>query len=131
MGGPVVMFLGVAVGVAVVGVIYRRLRARSLPTIPDDNFINEFRARHPINAAPEAILSERTRIARALGLAPRKLGVDQSMEFLSSRLSYLADFSVAWNDLADEAAEAREARGLGRRERAPLTVGELIEDRVT
>ena len=121
----------VAVGIAAFGVVYRRARAKSLPPISDEEFLRDFLARHPVRATSEAILTERRRIARVLGIAPARLAAEQSVELLSERLSYMADFSVAWNDLADEAAEARQAGSLGVRERPPSTIGELIEDRLT
>jgi hypothetical protein len=129
MEGPIVVLL--AVGIALLGAVYRRTRTKSLARISDEEFLRDFLARHPVRAPTDAILTERRRIARVLGIAPEKLASGQSVELLSGRLTYLADFSVAWNDLADEAAEARQAGGLGGRERPRSTIGELMEDRLT
>jgi hypothetical protein len=130
MGGAIVALFAVAVAIAALGATYRRARSKSLPTISDEEFLRHFLAQHATRAAPEAILTERRQIARTLGVAPEKLTAEQSVKSLSDRLTYLADFSVAWNDLADEAAEARQASGLGPREDPPSTIGELIEDRL-
>ena len=123
-----IVFLTIGIGVAVLGRIYSRLRASAFPSISDDEFVREFIARHPVAAAPATILKERRRIARILGIPPDRLAPGQSGEALSSRLTFLAEFSIAWNDLADDAAEAREASGLGPREPPPQTIGELLED---
>lgn len=123
----VLLLSGLVVGL---GAVYRRFRSRDLPEIPDEQFVRDFLARHPIRVAPEAILSERRHVARVLGIAPEKLAVTHTVDFLSARLSYLADFSVAWNDLADEAEEMRQEAGLERRKRPVSTLGELLEDRL-
>jgi hypothetical protein len=113
------------------GSIYRWLLSRGMPNIPDDQFVREFFSHHRVSAPPEAVIAERRRVARVLGIEPEKLGIGQTVEALSDRLSYLAEFSVAWNDLADEAREAREAAGLAMRDRPPANIGQLIEDRLS
>lgn len=114
--------------VAALGVLYRRVLTRDLPDISDREFLAELARLHPITVPPERALQARRRVARILGIAPEKLAPAQTVDFLSERLAYLGDFSVAWNDLLDEAGEAREAAGLDRRAEPPETIGELITD---
>jgi hypothetical protein len=130
MSGLTVALLALSIGVAALGAVYRRTRAKSLPSMSDDDFLSDFLNRHPVTAPPNVILAERRRVARVLGIPPERLTADQSEQLLSERLSFFVHFSVAWNDLVDEAAEARQASGLGPRARPPLTVGEVIEDRL-
>lgn len=118
----------VAVAVAALGFLYRRIRSRNLPEMSDLEFLQQLSRTHPVTAPPEAILTTRRRVARILGIAPEKLTPGQTSDFLSGRLAYLTDFSVAWNDLLDEAEEARTAAGLDQRTETPETIGELIED---
>lgn len=117
-----------AAGVAALGLLSRRLRTRDLPEVSDREFFEELIRRYPIMASPEAVSKERGRIAGILGIAPEKPTLDQTSDFLSKRLEHMADFSVAWNDLLDEASEAREAAGLNQRTEPPETIGDLIED---
>ena len=128
MDGVVIALVSIAAAVAAAGVGYRRFRARSMATVSDEQFVHDYYAHHPTDATSEAILGERNRIAKVLGLPPEKLAPQQNLRVLSERLTYLADFSVAWNDLADDAAQAREAGGLPPRQRPPLTIGEIVED---
>ena len=116
----------VAVGVAAFGVLYRRFRSGALPDVPDGQFYDDFVRQSAVPVSMETLIRLRKRVAKVLGLPPEKLAVDQTYEFLSKRIGYLAELSVAWSDLADEAAEARSETGL--EPRAPATVGELIED---
>ncbi|HJX26573.1 MAG TPA: hypothetical protein VJ885_01570 [Thermoanaerobaculia bacterium] len=94
----------------------------------DLEFLQELSRIHPIVAPPEVILLQRRRVARILGMAPEKLAPTQTMDFLSERLAYMGDFSVAWNDLLEEASEARDAARLDQRAEPPETIGELITD---
>ena len=119
-----------ALAVAALGVLYRRVRSGKLPDMSDLEFLQELSRIHPIAAPPEVILLQRRRVARILGMAPEKLVPAQTVDLLSERLAYLGDFSVAWNDLLDEAREARAAAGLDYRAQPPETIGELIEDLV-
>jgi hypothetical protein len=124
-----IWLIAIAVAVVAGGILYRRFRSRSLPPLSDEEFLRTFYKRHTATIPSAVILAERRRIAKVLGLAPEKLAPDQSVTVLSERLSYLAEFSVAWNDLADEAAEARCRNGVPSRQRPPTTIGQLIEDR--
>lgn len=117
-----------ALAVAALGVLYRRVRSRTLPDMSDLEFLQELSRTHPIAAPPEVILQQRRRIAQILGMAPEKLAPTQTVDFLSERLAYMGDFSVAWNDLLDEASESREAAGLDQRAETPSTIGELLKD---
>jgi hypothetical protein len=122
-----IVLILLALAVLLVGAVYRRLRARVIPDLSDQDFILGF----PLDLTEEAkerVLRERRRIGRVLGVPPRKLSATQSVEFLARRFGYLAEFSVAWNDLLAEAAETRAAAGLSKRELPPMTVGEMIED---
>lgn len=126
MDGKLMAMILVAVGVAAFGVLYRKLRSGALPDVPDRRFYEDFMGLSPIPVSMETLLGARRRVAKVLGLPPEKLAVDHTYEFLSKRIGYLAELSVAWNDLADEGAEARSDAGL--EPRVPSTVGELIED---
>lgn len=59
--------------VAALGVLYRRLRARDLPNVSDDEFLQAFARHHSVAVPPEAILKERRRVARTLGIPPEKM----------------------------------------------------------
>jgi hypothetical protein len=122
----IILLLGLLAAIG--GSVYRRLRAKSLLRVSDEEFISVFLARQEVSASREAILEGRRYIARVLGIPIAKLSPEHTVEFLSARFSYLAEFSVAWNDLHDEAEEARDAAGLDRREVCPTTIGELLED---
>lgn len=128
MSIPTLLLIFVAVAVAALGVLYRRVRSRDLPDISDREFFEELTRRSPIMASPEVVLQERRRVARTLGMPPEKLAPGQTVDFLSERLAYMGDFSVAWNDLLDEASESRAAAGLDQRPETPETIGEVIED---
>ncbi|HEX9730996.1 MAG TPA: hypothetical protein VGG06_03310 [Thermoanaerobaculia bacterium] len=128
MDYPLLVGLLLAILVAIGGVVYRRHRAKGLPTILDEEFVSAFLARHKVSAAREAILNERRRMARALGIPFDKLAPGHTDRFLSTHLEYLGEFSVGWNDLAYDAQEAREDAGLDRRAVCPTTIGELLED---
>ena len=117
-----------ALAVAALGVLYRRARSRKLPDRSDLEFLQELSRSHSVAAPPEVILQQRRRIARILGMAPEKLAPTQTVDLLSERLAYMGDFSVAWNDLLDEASASREAAGMDQRAEPPETIGELIED---
>lgn len=122
------LLLLAALGVAALGVLYRGIRSRKMSDMSDLEFLQELSRTCPVTAPPEAILQERRRIARSLGITPEKLTPAQTSDFLSGPLAYMADFSVAWNDLLDEASESREAAGLDQRAEPPDTIGEIIED---
>lgn len=130
MDGEIALLIAIAAVVGAGGSVYRRYRSKSLGRLSDEEFVRAFYARYSASLGTEAILTERRYIAKALGLAAERLGPEQNIKMLSERLSYLADFSVAWNDLADEAAEVREANGLPARDQPPMTIGEIIEDRL-
>jgi hypothetical protein len=117
-----------AVCTAAAALLYRRHRSQSLPSISDDQFLYEFFAHHAVSSSTADILKERRRIARALGISPEKLTPGLTFDVLSDRLSFLTDFSVAWNDLIDEAEESRERAQLKIRDQVPSTIGEIMED---
>ena len=128
MDYPTVVIVLLGILVAIGGVVYRRFRAKGIPTISDEEFLSAFVARHKVSASREAILKERRSIARMLGVPFEKLAPEQTAEFLSARFDFIGDFSIGWNNLYDEAVEAREAAGLDRRDVCPTTVGEFLED---
>lgn len=130
MDGVVATLLGIAMAAALGGTLYRKFRSQSLPPLSDEEFVRMFCSRYQSSVPSDAILAERRRVAGAIGIPPERLAPEQTLENLSKLLSYLTDFSVAWNDLAEEAAEARKSRGLAPRQRPPMTIGELIEDRL-
>lgn len=123
-----VILLLVGLVVVAVGVVFRRARARQLPDVSEDLFLERF---HPHHEGTQAhVLAERQRVASSLGIPVGKLSPEQTLDELSRRFGFLAEFSVAVNDLYDEAAEMRQLSGLVARDSPPDTIGELIEDLV-
>lgn len=130
MNGVEGTLLGIAVAILLIGAVFRRFCSEALPTVSDEEFVRSYYARHPGNASPAAILSERKRVGDVLGIAQERLSPEQYVDMLAARFSYPAEFSVAWIDLAGDAAEARTARGLPPRQSPPRTIGDMIEDRL-
>jgi hypothetical protein len=115
--------------VAGAAIAYRRLRARSLPDVTEVEFLERFYLSH--EGARDCVLEERRRVASILSVPAEKLSPDQTLNELARRFGFLAEFSVAANDLYAEAAEMRRIAGLGARESVPDTIGEVIEDLTT
>lgn len=120
------LLLLVGLVVAAVGVLLRRARARQLPDVSEDLFLERFHRHH--EGARDHVLAERRRVASGLGIPVGKLSPEQTLDELSRRFGFLAEFSVGINDLYDEAAEMRQLTGLTERESSPAIIGELIED---
>lgn len=120
----ILLLLGLIV--AVLGVLFRRARARELPDVSEDLFLERFRRHH--EGARDHVLAERRRVASSLGIPVAKLSPGQTLDELSRRFGFLAEFSVGVNDLYDEGAEMRQLAGLAERESPPSTIGEIIED---
>jgi hypothetical protein len=122
------LFILLLVGllIAVAGLLFRRLKARRLPDVPEALFLDRFHRRH--EGVPERVLHQRKRVASILGIPAQKLSPEHTLGELSRHFAFLAEFSVAVNDLYDEAAEARRLQDLHPRVSPPETIGELIED---
>jgi hypothetical protein len=121
-----VILLLVGMVVVAVGVLFRRARARQLPDVSEDLFLERFHRHH--EGARDHVLAERRRVASSLGIPVGKLLPEQTLDELSRRFGFLAEFSVAVNDLYDEAAEIRQLAGLAERDSPPDTIEELVED---
>lgn len=121
-----VILLLVALVVVAAGIVYRRTRARQLPDVSEALFIERFHRHH--EGRRDHVLEERRRVASMLGIPEQKLSPDQTLDELRRRFGFLAEFSVAANDLYDEAEEMRQLAGLPGRESPPDTIGELVED---
>lgn len=112
--------------VVAAGSIYRRTRARQLPDVSEALFVERFHRHH--QGRRDHVLEERRRVASMLGIPEQKLSPDQTLDELRRRFGFLAEFSVAANDLYDEAEEMRQLAGLPARESPPATIGAIIED---
>lgn len=123
-----VILLLVGLVVAAVGVLFRRIKARQLPDVSETLFLERFHRHH--EGARDHVLDERQRVASSLGIPVQKLSPEQTLNELSRRFSFVAEFSVAANDLYDEAAEMHQLAGLEERPSSPKTIGELLEDLV-
>jgi hypothetical protein len=121
-----VILLLVGLVVVAVGILFRRARARQLPDVSEDLFLERFQRHH--EGARDHVLAERRRVASSLGTPVGKLSPEQTLDELSRRFGFLAEFSVAINDLYDEAAEMRQLAGLVTRDSLPDTIGDLVED---
>lgn len=133
MESGLLSLLLIGVAVAGLGMLYRRIRARTLPDVPDDIFVERFKRDYVTADAPSAsgvLLKERDFIASLLSIPPQKLSPEQTMDDLRERFSFLAEFSVGANDLYDEAAEMRQLAQLEARKSPPATIGEILEDLV-
>lgn len=111
---------------AAVGVLLRRVRAQQLPDVSEALFLQRFYRDH--EGVHGDILRARQQVASTLGIPVRKLSPEHTLDQLSRRFGFLAEFSVAVNDLYDEAAETRQLAGLGARESPPVSIGQIIED---
>ncbi|MGB5160822.1 MAG: hypothetical protein WBP10_14115 [Thermoanaerobaculia bacterium] len=80
------------------------------------------------SAPADAVLRERNRVAKTLRIPQEKLAPEQSLNALSKRFGYLAEFSVAWSDLNDELLELRVASGANEGRELPSTVGQLVAE---
>ncbi len=127
---PRLLFLvAIGVGAPVVGIPYRRFRARKLADVSDTEFLRRFAQHH--SAPADAVLSQRRRVGRMLGIPREKLTPEQTLEELSKRFGYIAEFSVAWSDLDDEVCELRRSAGADEHAAMPSTVGELVAELAT
>lgn len=108
------------------GFLFRRFRAGGFPDVSEAHFLQRFYRHH--EGAPDQVLLQRRRVAATLGIPVQKLSPEATLNELSRHFAFLAEFSVAVNDLYDEAAEMRRLQGLPPRESPPVTIGELIED---
>lgn len=122
------ILLLVGFAVAGVGMLYRWMRSRELPDVPDEVFIERFRKSHI--GSRDILLKERHFVASLLSIPIEKLSPDQTIDELRRRFSFLAEFSVGANDLYDEAAEMRQLAGLEERRSPPETIGDFLEDLV-
>lgn len=122
------ILLLVGFAVAGIGILYRRVRARELPDVPDEVFIERFRRSYL--GGRDTLLKERRFVGSLLSIPAQKLSPEQTIDELRERFSFLAEFSVGANDLYDEAAEMRQLAGLEERQSPPETIGELLEDLV-
>lgn len=122
-----ILFL-VALAVAGMGILYRRVRARELPEVPDEIFVERF-SRNYLGDR-DILLKERRFVGSLLSIPALKLSPEQTIDELRNRFGFLAEFSVGANDLYDEAAEMRQVAGLEERRPPPETIGEILEDLV-
>lgn len=122
------LFILLLVGflIAMAGLLFRRLKARRFPDVPEELFLDRFHRHH--EGVPNQVLHQRQRVASILGIPAQKLSPEHTLGELSLHFAFLAEFSIAVNDLYDEAAEMRRLQGLHARVSPPETIGELIED---
>lgn len=120
----IIIVIGIVV--AGIGALYRRIRARGLPDVPDEVFVERFQ-KNGLVASQELVLQERRNVASLLSIPAQKLSPEQTVDELRKEFAFFADFSVGANDLYDEAMEARQRVGLGEWVSPPDTVGEFLE----
>lgn len=130
MNTPTLIIIVIGIVVAGIGALYRRIRARGLPDVPDEVFVERFQRNHGLVASQELVLQERRNVASLLSIPAQKLSPEQTVDELRKGFAFFADFSVGANDLYDEAMEARQLAGRGEWVSPPDTVGELLEDLV-
>ena len=114
---------GLSLGGLVIPRLLRRRAEKRVPKISDAQFIGQLGDSSDL---PESLLiAQRNYVASVLGLKPDRLSAPMSPEDLSRDLDLLGSFSLAWNDLLDEIAEAHDATGL-QEPQTPETVGDLV-----
>jgi len=119
----------VAIVTVAIGSLYRFRRARSLPDISDEEFLERYSLQYP--SENRDIARVRRRIASILNIPYLKLAPDQQLDELSRRFEFLCEFSVGWSDLEDEVRELRRERGADEDAGQPVTVGELVAELAT
>ncbi len=102
----------VALGLVTVffGSAYRHLRGRRMPDISEEDFLHRFE-KGP-SSSSSAILDERRRIARVLGIPVRKLAPEYNFKDLANRFDHFGSFRVGWSDLDDEVLELKRDLGV-------------------
>jgi hypothetical protein len=78
------LFFLIAVGLAAAaaGHFYRRKRAMRLPDVTDATFIEHLLHHQSVEISPDAIIRERTRVARILSVPPAKLAPPPDLDRL-------------------------------------------------
>lgn len=108
----VLLIVAVATAAAALGIVYKRLHIRGLPTMNDRDFLRSYRKLNEASIDPQRVLRERELVASVLGVPRERLTPDQTKEDLRHLELFSTDFEVAWSDLLDELAEDRRAAGL-------------------
>lgn len=118
---------GVAALVASVLVVMQwgnRRRAKALPDIADESFLQTYRDRFE-TADDAVVLKERNYIAKLLGIPAQKLTPQQAFKELEGHASL--SYDVALGDLASDIDNAYKNTGLRAPSVFPATVGEAID----
>jgi hypothetical protein len=129
------------IALAVLGCAYIVRGASQLlqrPVPAEEAFLERFLELGPTQGAPlpERVLRERQQIAEGLGLPVERLRPDQTIDELcpaaASRRHSARSGDPAWDDLVDEAEDARRQAGLAIHDvvDTPRTVAELIAYRL-
>lgn len=119
----IIILIGLGVGLASVLIIKRR--AKTLPNVSDDIFLEKFNAAFP-GVANEMVLHERKNVARQLGISCEKLDPAYTFDELSKYLNFLGSYDLAIGDLESTVSELFEKLGVEKPYRIPSNIGELI-----
>jgi hypothetical protein len=121
----VLLIVAVATAAAALGIVYKRLNIRGLPTMTDRDFLRSYWKLNEASIDPQRVLRERELVASVLGVPRERLTPDQTKEDLRRLELFSTDFEVAWSDLLDELAEDRRAAGLPLG-KTPETLGAVV-----